>query len=542
MGIFADTCQAPIHPATGKALTGSELEAALLNPKALRCGNRVKKAARFCNKCGTPAPGGWWKCPSCGKWVGNDSHHCWNCATPLHPGRRANLAGGIWRKNPGVFAEKFEVGDLGKLLRDGIRIEPGTRAILLDGGRFKDVLETGTHNLDSLANRINHWGSPPPRTVVLVNAAETVFPLRIQELRSAEEFELDFYGEVILRFSEKHADRFLENLMAHREELAFAEVTARLESEIRHAVDSFTNTTQIEDIVKDPDRRIHLEDRIQKTLEKACESLGIAVVRVSSAEFYGEAYEKLRKMAGDAEAKRREVEFSRRLLELSNREQMDRFHSEAELEEYVAALAQEKGISTEKRQHELTILKQVHRQEIEDKEAGHQMRHEQDRVAHEIEIDRARHESELRKRAETTAAELSETREWIEVRKLKQAAKREHMEAIGEITKGRDITSLIAMIDDPAKRDQLLAIHRTEALRGRSTEEILAIGAADSPELASALREIVGERTADTQAHYEELRQLNREQSAQLERILDKALRATADAAAGRQGDTIINK
>ena len=85
MGIFFDTCNALIDPTTGRALTGEALERAQNDPKWPRCGNRVSKRARFCNACGKPAPGGWWKWPQCGKWIGNDSHFCPHCNAPLYP-------------------------------------------------------------------------------------------------------------------------------------------------------------------------------------------------------------------------------------------------------------------------------------------------------------------------------------------------------------------------------------------------------------------------------------------------------------------------
>lgn len=67
MGLFSDKCEALIDPATKQALTGPALEQARQNPKSARCGARVTKKARFCSACGWVAPGGWCKCPGCGK-------------------------------------------------------------------------------------------------------------------------------------------------------------------------------------------------------------------------------------------------------------------------------------------------------------------------------------------------------------------------------------------------------------------------------------------------------------------------------------------
>ena len=57
MGIFSDACQALVDPATGRCLSGERLEQAKQDPKAPRCGHRVKKKARFLQQVRDHAPG-----------------------------------------------------------------------------------------------------------------------------------------------------------------------------------------------------------------------------------------------------------------------------------------------------------------------------------------------------------------------------------------------------------------------------------------------------------------------------------------------------
>ena len=64
----------------------------------------------------------------------------------------------------------------------------------------KDVLGPGRHTLDSTARRINHWGDPPPRTVVLLDNGDFVVPLRIEALRTSENCTIERYTEVCLHF------------------------------------------------------------------------------------------------------------------------------------------------------------------------------------------------------------------------------------------------------------------------------------------------------------------------------------------------------
>jgi len=538
MGIFSDKCHSLINSDTGKALTGDALTAAKQDQSTLRCGNAVKKSAKFCNKCGSPAPGGWWKCPSCSKWVGNESHFCWNCNTPLHPEQRAGIAGGRWQNRAGVFAEVLEVGDIKKLLKDGLIVSEGTVALVLDSGAYKDFLMPGSHNVDSLARKINNWGSPPPRTVILVEASEVVLPIRAENLRSAEDLEVRFYGEVILRFNPKLAKGFVANLLKSQRELTLEEIGEALENEIRHAVEQFCTTSTIEDIVKDPARRLHLEDSLREVLERTVESWGIEVVRVSAAEFSGRAYEELRQKSGEVEEKRRDLEFNERLRELLKSEKMGEFKSESDLEEYIAQLAQERGVSDSHREHELTRLKQVQRHELEAAEAVHQMDEEDSRVSHDIGIDNLQDAYARAKQVQDAEADIEVGKMGLELRSQKEAGKLKAMSGKADILKGVSMETRISLEEDPQKRAELIKLHTMEVMKGRSTEEILAIAAQESPEAARALTESLRARNSDL----DEQKKLSAEHSAQLERILDKSLKAMGEAAKASGGDTTILK
>lgn len=542
MGIFSDRCNALIDPETGKALTGDALAAADTNPGSPRCGNKVKKSARFCNKCGRPAPGGWWKCPSCGKWVGNESHFCWNCNTALAPERRAGMAGGRWQHRMDRLAERFEVGDIKRLLTDGLVVEEGTIALLLDAGVFKDVLQPGRHNLDSLARKINNWGSAPPRTVVLLEASEIILPLRIEGLRSAEELEIRFYGEAILQFQAEEARGFLANLLKGRQELSLEDVSELLAGEIRYAVENFCNTTTIEDIVKDPERRLRLEDELRATIEKSVNSYGFALVRFSSAEFYGRAYEELRQKAGDLEVKRREVEFGQKLRQLLAGDEMERLKSDHDLSDYVDRLAHERGISDVHRDHEKARLLQVKRHEVEASELIHQLEQEQERFQHELSQRKERDRYEREKQEADLQADLAAGKAALELKRERQAVKREDLQATASILKNQDIDTLIALVDDPDKRKQLLEVHKRATMKGASAEEILALTAGDSPHLAEALTQIMRHRTEDKTEALQEREKLTKEHTAQLERIMQKVIDAVGGSAKSAGNTTVINK
>ncbi len=552
MGIFSDTCRALVDPATGRALRGEALELAKKDPKAPRCGNTVKKAARFCSKCGSGAPGGWWQCPACGKWVGNESNFCWNCNQPMNPERRPGMSGGVWQRSAAVFAEKFDAGDIKRLLKEnGLIVEAGTAAILMDGGRFKDVLQPGRYNLDGLARKINNWGDPPPRTVVLVENGDLVLPLRIDNLRSADGFPVEFYTEVAFHFVERGAQDFLDNLFKGRERLSPKEIADVLGREIVYAVQNVCNTSNMEDLVKDPQRRTKLEDELNAILGDTLKRFGLEIVRVPSAEFYGAEYEQLAAKAGELEIKRRELEFGQRLRELVSSDKMHGFKSEHELEEYVRQLAQEKNVSAAQRDVELKRLLQVNRHELDGKEVAWQMAQEMEKASHQIGVKLKWDEytnqkllADAKVQAEVKGiavdGDVAEAMKWLKVRAEKQAVERANMAETAKVLEGKSVETLIALIDDPAKREQLLALNRQAGLKGLTPEQILARNAVESPELARLLAEMERAKNQDRDREWDERKRMQQDMADRLERVMKSALDNMATAAKQGPGATIV--
>ena len=340
MGLFHDTCTTLVDLATHEALTGEALAAAnaLLNTVDSRglpvhlhgkdaeavlatrgwgiCGTPVSKKARFCRVCGTGAPGGWVKCPACRKWIGNDARFCPNCNHPLHPEERVDVAGGVWDRAPGVFAQRFEAGEDARQLKEGLQIQEGTVAILLDGGKEVRVLGPGRHTPEGTLRAINWFGNPPPRSIVLVASGDMVFRVAFQGLRSAEELPVDAQAEVTLRFRPSKAADFIANFLKERRVVSAEAVCEWLMDEALSAAKDMALQSTIEDLVKDPERRPRCEEALSRALRDLLGRNGLELVRVAAVEFSGPAYESVRAKYGELEKARRELEFKKANLAL----------------------------------------------------------------------------------------------------------------------------------------------------------------------------------------------------------------------------------
>lgn len=351
MGIFSDRCEALVNPVTGRALSGRALEEARKEPSWPRCGHSIKKSARCCSKCGAPARGGWIKCPHCGEWVGNDSNFCWNCNTPLNPDERSVIAGGVWHRGEGVYAQRFEADALKTTEGRDLQVQEGTVAILISGGAVEDVLDAGRFKVESVARTINWFGDPPNRSMVLVEAGECILPLAIAGLPTKAEGEnpipagskVDFYGEAVVRFAggKNAAVSFIENVMKDRRELAFSDLTQRLAALLGNVVRDVCAKSTLDELLVNADLRIDLRKQMSRELEADLEQAGLNLVRLSSAEFNSPAYSELVQRSAALDEKRRTAEYNAALRKFESDLALNRFRDEHELRAAKEALDME---------------------------------------------------------------------------------------------------------------------------------------------------------------------------------------------------------
>ena len=400
MGLFHDKCMAIVDAVTGEALRDGELLEAkeqqqkffsghtLSSGRKWRiCGNSVSKKARVCSQCGTRAPGGWIKCPACHEWIGNDARFCPHCNHPLHPGERIDFAGGIWDHDAGKFAQRFEIEDGAKILKQGIHVQEGTVAVLLDSGKESGVLGPGRHDPAGSLRNINWFGNPPPRSVLMVDNGDVVFKLDFPGLRSADELPVSLVADVTLHFAPSHVGDFIANVLKNERSISYEAIGNWLKDECLYAAKNLCLKTTVEDLVKDPERRTMFEDELGRAIRELLKRTGLEFVRVGAVDFISADFEKMRVQYGEFDARRRQFEFDQKVMEFAASQEVaaladahgkiDRSNGDAEfiakkeqeLSEYLDQLAQEKGIAAIDRAEEMEVVKLVSRGRISAKEA-----------------------------------------------------------------------------------------------------------------------------------------------------------------------------
>ncbi|MBQ3096539.1 MAG: zinc ribbon domain-containing protein [Kiritimatiellae bacterium] len=581
-----------------------------------QCHARVSKKARFCPKCGHGAPKGWVTCPSCRKWVGNDSNFCPHCNHPLHPEERIDIAGGVWDRKLGLFAQRFELSDVTGIMKSGLKIEEGTLAILLDAGKKVAILGPGRHSPEGSLRNINWFGSPPPRSVVMVDAGDCVFRMDFTKMRTAEELPIDVVAEVTLRFDPGNADGFIENLLKDsgvkvlegrllaKVEDGSADVALDakefevrglpteavgmwLVSEATAAVKDLCLQSTVEDLVKDPERRPRFEEAIARALRDLLKRSGLELVRVGYVDFISADYEKLRRQYGELDAKRRQLEYDRKMneyilsedkarqefgqarlsasleddyaelvieadvdrkcLDLNERKAREEARRIQDTEEYLAQLAEEKDLAATTRDREVAIAVLAAKGEIDAKEATERLaklarEHEVEfaELEHKFEtarrlradeLDEAKHVSTVNDIGRSEKIKDAQTDETIERRKID--AENYSIKTAQELAQAAakaNLDNLERMAKIDAEERRALA----DAVRGMSVEELSAV--LDDPGKRADLLELAKARIEAEKAKVSSEADVARAkvlaETSQKERLVDEMKAMMADRAA----------
>lgn len=488
------------------------------------CGHQVSNKAKFCSKCGASAPGSWWRCGGCGQSVSNGSKTCPHCGWEQNVSRRGDIANGIWKKPEDVFAQRFEFSEIEPLLGNGLNIQEGQCAFLLQGGVVIETLSPGFYKKTDIDAKLNAENGS--RSLVLVDNSEISLPVCVEELRTSEDISADLHVVLALRFSPDNAKDFICNLMGSSLILHADKVTASLAyDEIAHAIlqtvdqaaRDFCNTVTVSELFKDADIRLKLEKHIEQALTRNTGAVGLKFVRLKEVEFESEVFTKLREMSGQLEAKRREIEFMRRADELANDATRREALSEYEMADYISQLAHEKNIKDELRKEELDRLrfkwqqkKQVDSNRVQN-EADMEMKFRQ--AENEEEIRDLRHRQEMERRIQAqknsieylqlesqiqdiklaiekkkTLAEQETAEGWLKLKQQKAEFNQKQKIEMMKATSGVDMRALLMAEDDPEKRAHLLQLNEQEMQMKMPPELLLAAAAArGNPAAAEAL-------------------------------------------------------
>jgi hypothetical protein len=560
------------------------------------CKGRVAKAAKFCRTCGMAAADADTNCGGCGSVVSSSSKFCWKCGADLSDQRKVPLFDNRWVRGDDDFAVRVDECDVKGVLAKGLIVEHGTKGLLFQQGRFCGYIEPGKYDTNGFLKKVNHFNQTTPTSVVLVDVGDVELHLEAIKLYSAEHLEVDAIFKTVVQLKDPEA--FYVNAFKGRNHLTVNYVGGSLADELRAALQTFVGTHSVESLYNNADLRQDVERQMQLKLEPILERLGMEIVQLRFVDFFCPAYDPVREQNAElfVDTSKTDIDIERlkltqRLRKELSSEKMHELKTEADFENFVHQTEHELGLKDVIRVDEMDKLKrqfahernvELLTQQIEIEGIRNDADREEAYKGLTAKIDRFRMKRDAERQDKTKEADTDRTiraddhgqdmkeaqdavklRQQVEdvehvkdVREQKLDLDRQHEEQRVEADrlKARSQASAEALMSilDGAGADKIGELEKLRIHQNLSPDQIIAMTAADSPEVAHALAEKYKAEAAMSDERFQQMESFMAQQKAssndnadRMERILNVSLQqmgltASTRAQAPNSSQTVV--
>ncbi len=329
------------------------------------CGEEISQDAAFCGQCGERTPRAKIVCPSCGAQLRGSAKFCSRCRAQVVP--KSDKGAAVddlnrWTRPVDEFAHRIDAADLNTALKARIVVEPGTRALIVQGGQLAGAVTEGTFDL---ARPLPGVDAAQPATAILIDEGDTEVALLFSELRTQEDVPADVIAEVTVRLSD--AAVFHENVMHGRVTFSLADLADMLWSAAANVVQACLQNASVRDLEGNLQLKADLERDLRARIGSTLARNGLELVELRFLDFQAPLYDKIRQRRAESflaqekltDTERRAV-LNRRLREVLTSNRLHRFTTATDFEEFVRQTEHELGMKEVIREGEMDDLKRTY--------------------------------------------------------------------------------------------------------------------------------------------------------------------------------------
>ena len=486
------------------------------------CGHENPTGNKFCVKCGSPlSSSAETACPACGANVKPGQMFCGKCGTKLtaapavsrtsHPSKELGK-NSEWVRYPGDFAQKFDISDISGIFSKKLTVEQGTKALFIQGGVYKGILNAGVYNFGSIFKSLK---IDDRVTLILVDAGNTnlTFDTQGASIRTKNDIQIGTAGIVSVKI--QNPLLFLENYLKQEDHVSVQDIEERLSQVILGVVRDVAAKYNADEIYGNASLSIEIENALMRNPDGLAGS-GIGLASLAYIGFEEGAWDEVRearaKMQADIAVAKAKFERSTTLRNLENAERVDIVEGDG------AVKRVEQGIK-----HELA-----------DKETDHAISQQDKLRRSQLEGDKAELEMLLEMKAKNKAIKRADEKQRIEnldsasveTKIILNGGSAEDVRKLEEMKRAASLTP-----------EQILALNTTDP---KAAGEALAAKA--KLESVEELNEL---RLKDQMAFNQMMQQQYRENAEQMKEVMNSALAAmgstaTARATAQNPGATVV--
>ena len=206
-----------------------------LSDQCPTCGEKVRIGANFCPHCGAEAPKGKVSCRRCGSTIRAASKFCLKCGAPVATPEKKAERENRWVRTEEEFARRIDVVNVEAMLKQGVIVEQGTRALLFVDGALVQELGAGRYDMESAdAQKLVEIGPPKTMTVIALDAGDVSLSFSFSDLFTKDPLKIAVDSTMSLAVTDP--TRFFTNVMKARQSFALAELRATLFDELQDAL------------------------------------------------------------------------------------------------------------------------------------------------------------------------------------------------------------------------------------------------------------------------------------------------------------------
>lgn len=536
--------------------------------KCPKCDMEREIGENFCGNCCCPLPGGKTTCPYCNKEIDASARFCTKCGAELGEGKPFDFSSKRWQRGPTDFAIRVDNVDLKGVFKKDIIIDPGTKALFFQDGKFCAELSAGYYKLEGFFKKIERFlNISIPAGIVIVDAVDVELQMSVDELFTKEEQTVGV--KMRMMFQLEKPELFFVNLLKGKDKYSRQELESFLMIEVKNVLQQALKSKSIQELYGNLELKKSLEQSIESEMRTTLERTGLRVVQLRVIDFCGSAYDELRKAMGDLyidsrwiDAEEARGQLNERMRQVLTKEKMDEFRSGIDLENFIREQQKELGLKDIIHKEEIKELGRIFDENRDRKELAHSQL--LDRLAHEYDLVKERKEKIAKgemsiidaedkvkgKRIEFDEELRQDREDWKladEIKKDKIEQRKKELEILSQAS----IQALIAESKDDEVREHLLKLQQIGQEEKMTPEQILARAAKDSPEAAEAIGKKFAaqgmfneQRVKELQKTIDDIQKRDGEWADRLKEVMNTSLaqmgRTAESAARGWGGQTIV--
>jgi RNA polymerase subunit RPABC4/transcription elongation factor Spt4 len=314
----------------------------MFEKKCPRCGQKVTRSYNYCPYCQAPLATGVRVCGKCGHENPGDAKFCGKCREPLDASEAPQIERHRWARREEEFAVRIEANDLPGMLKRGVKVEPGTNAMLIEKSVNQGIVPPGEYTISTIGQRIKGWLTaeiPDRITILLVDVTPTEMEFHLGGRFTSDPLPVGMTIRLNTEITEP--GKFLINVVRGKERITKEDIRQYLYPEVTQVADRWLRDHKLQELVEDASQTARFELALEEALRTTFSQSGLSFLNVRTLELNLEPYEQIQHKYSQANLIDLEAVADLKLAEAQLREKQQQARTDAEAQASLTEIQRE---------------------------------------------------------------------------------------------------------------------------------------------------------------------------------------------------------